>query len=1078
MKEEDTPTDSTTTTTTTTTTTMIDRGGIPVMKENGGRCSGVGVGVGVGVVADRVVAVLVVVLAVMMMLCAGVGECYNVDTVTAVVHQGEPGSMFGFSVSQHIDQSTNWLLVGAPKAQTSQAGVEKGGAVFRCRTDRDMCQEIPFDPLGNNIRWNKTAYVETEDKSHQWFGATVVSSGENGVIVACAPRYVYFSATLDKREPVGSCIVNVASTTDYDVYAPCRNEKWGYHRQGSCQAGLSVAFSQGGKKLMIAAVGSWYWQGQLYNYNSRNNQQFVSTEEGPPEDDDSYMGYSSAVGDFDGDHVDDYVVGVPKGAGHLGKVAMFTQELMNIDNITGEQIGAYFGAALAVTDLNKDGLDDIIVGAPFHSDFSGMEFEVGRVYIFYQTPSHEFGSEQQDILDGKKHRGRFGMALTRLGDINYDGHQDIAVGAPFGGEDGRGAVYVYHGSNKGVITQPSQVIEAKDVAPGLSTFGSALAGGWDQDGNLYPDMIVGAYDSDRAVFLKARPVVQVFASLRIEPKDINLEQKSCSLMDDSRVSCMKVYSCLEYDGVGVPNELHFDTVLELDVLQRNLTVGEQRAFFTNNPGSFEENDTHKLTFKSVMCTTSYAYVINDLVDKLTPIAVEFKFKLREEPENQVISPHKRNPAPILDQYIPTSVRTEAQILKDCGDDNRCIPDLVLISFRITAAHIIGSGTDLEIMVIVENRKEDAFNTKLFVSLPPGVIFRNRAAVTSVVHVDCKTQNSTVVCKLGNPLPAGEKSSFTLRVSAQDTNETTDALKFYLKVNSSNDELHKDTANNEAEVEIPVTASADITIYGRSDPEQVNLNTTEVVQRNDNSYRVEHLYQLRNLGPSATKSIQLQILWPSHDHFGNPVLQITDKLQLNGTGSCNILIITPENATKYGYARPGNIHVVLPSDQDEFEDEERGDSVVLACSKRRCTVIQCLVGYLEANGNFIILIKSKLNVRSFVRRRDDAQVYHIRSSASARITSLPYKLATVNVTRFAVARKSIITTVNTDRLKPGKRKVEIWIIALAITAGILVLLLLVLLLWWCGFFKRRKLEDEGYMVSGVTSSNIIDNKIYE
>ncbi|KAL8622402.1 hypothetical protein ACOMHN_041730 [Nucella lapillus] len=51
---------------------------------------------------DVVVLVLVVV-----MVCGG-GECYNVDTVTAVVHGGEPGSMFGFSVSQHIDQSTNW----------------------------------------------------------------------------------------------------------------------------------------------------------------------------------------------------------------------------------------------------------------------------------------------------------------------------------------------------------------------------------------------------------------------------------------------------------------------------------------------------------------------------------------------------------------------------------------------------------------------------------------------------------------------------------------------------------------------------------------------------------------------------------------------------------------------------------------------------------------------------------------------------------------------------------------------------------------------------------------------------------
>nr|AVP12651.1 integrin alpha 2 [Littorina littorea] len=1024
------------------------------------------------------VVVVVVVTVLVMMMCGSV-QCYNVDTVTAVVHKGEPGSMFGFSVAQHIDQSTNWVLVGAPRAQTSQPGVEKGGAVYRCRTDRvNSCQEIPFDILGNNIRYNKTAYVDVEDKSNQWFGATVQSSGENGVIVACAPRYVYFSATMDKREPVGTCYVNVASTTQYIEFSPCKTgNSWGYHRQGSCQAGYSVAISQGGKKLLIGAVGSWYWQGQLYNYNSRDKAEYSSTSEGPPDDDDSYMGYSSAVGDFDGDGTDDYVVGIPKGASHLGKVAMFTQDLGNINNITGDQIGAYFGAALAVSDLNKDGLDDIIIGAPFYSDFEGTDYETGRVYIYYQTETHEFKNQKRDILDGKSSMSRFGMALTRLGDINYDGYNDLAVGAPFAGEEGRGAVYIYHGSTKGIITEVSQIVEPKDVDTGLSAFGAALSGGWDQDGNLYPDMIVGSYGSDQAVFLKTRPVVRVYASLRIDPKDINIEQKSCSLMDDTRVACFKVYSCLEYDGVGVPDELYFDASWELDVLQRNLTVNEQRAFYTNNPMSFRENNTYKLTYKNVMCTNSYAYVKNDPLDKLTPIAVDFKFKLHETPSSR----RKRDLQPVLDQYIPTSSRTEAQIQKECGPDNKCIPDLSLVSFRITAAHIIGSGTELEIMVIVENRGEDAFNTKLFTTLPPGVSFRNRAAVSSVVPIGCGTVNNIVICDLGNPLPSGEKSSFTLRVSAQDTNETTDSLVFYLQVNSTNPENLVDTQDNAAEVEIPVTASADITVYGRSDPEQVILNTTRIYRPGpDDNQRIEHLYQLRNLGPSATKEIELQILWPSHDRRGNPILEIEGKPQLNGTATCNVMLITPENATKYGFARPGgggNIQVVLPSDQDEFEDAQKGDGVVLGCSSRRCTVIQCLVGYLRANGNFLITIKSRLNVRSFARRRDDAEVYHIRSSASARVKSLPYKLASVDVSRFAIARQSVFTTVNTDRLKPGSKKVEIWVIALAITAGILVLLLLILLLWWCGFFKRRKPEDEGYMVAGTMSANV-DNKIYE
>jgi hypothetical protein len=33
---------------------------------------------------------------------------YNVDLRTALVHTGQPGSMFGFDVAQHVDQGSSW----------------------------------------------------------------------------------------------------------------------------------------------------------------------------------------------------------------------------------------------------------------------------------------------------------------------------------------------------------------------------------------------------------------------------------------------------------------------------------------------------------------------------------------------------------------------------------------------------------------------------------------------------------------------------------------------------------------------------------------------------------------------------------------------------------------------------------------------------------------------------------------------------------------------------------------------------------------------------------------------------------
>lgn len=43
------------------------------------------------------------------------------------------------------------------------------------------------------------------------------------------------------------------------------------------------------------------------------------------------------------------------------QVVIYSSDLTNLHNITGEQIGAYFGYSLCVLDMDGDGLDDIVV---------------------------------------------------------------------------------------------------------------------------------------------------------------------------------------------------------------------------------------------------------------------------------------------------------------------------------------------------------------------------------------------------------------------------------------------------------------------------------------------------------------------------------------------------------------------------------------------------------------------------------------------------------------------------------------------------------------------------------------------
>lgn len=169
---------------------------------------------------------------------------------------------------------------------------------------------------------------------------------------------------------------------------------------------------------------------------------------------------------------------------------------------------------------------------------------------------HFFRYKEQDHIDGEKSKARFGLSLAYLGDINKDGYDDIAVGAPYDGEKGAGAVYIYLGSKNGLLSEYSQVVYAEEInEPGLRTFGFALSGGMDLDNNLYPDLLVGSYASDRAIYLRARPVVNVRASLTLGRESISLDDKECRLVDRSRVPCVTIKLCFQYTGIGVENKL-------------------------------------------------------------------------------------------------------------------------------------------------------------------------------------------------------------------------------------------------------------------------------------------------------------------------------------------------------------------------------------------------------------------------------------------------------------------------------------------------------------------------------------------
>jgi hypothetical protein len=223
----------------------------------------------------------------------------------------------------------------------------------------------------------------------------------------------------------------------------------------------------------------------------------------------------ASAGDVNGDGYDDVIVGADdftnvdaeEGVAFVYYGSADGPSVTPSWTVESNHVLARFGRSVASAgDVNNDGYDDIIIGAPEYDDDDGtlVEKDEGWVFVFHGSSTGLPGGPNATVANANwtaqsnQSEADFGRSVASAGDVNNDGYDDVIVGASEYSNDQsfEGAAFLYLGSETGLgaAGTPQNAVWSDEGNQVNSLYGFSVAAAGDVNADGRGDVIVGALD--------------------------------------------------------------------------------------------------------------------------------------------------------------------------------------------------------------------------------------------------------------------------------------------------------------------------------------------------------------------------------------------------------------------------------------------------------------------------------------------------------------------------------------------------------------------------------------------------------